>query len=308
MQVKPLGGCVRPERATISVGSGAFSFLSIYNQLIFASGATITGLSTLILGTVTASTVIAALLQAVSAQIGVLIADSITALSATITSLSVSTLSASSIDSGSAVVTGSVTLGTLRVSNAFNSNNGPVVSVLNSSRPYTGNVYQIGSSFGASSYIDGNLFANPEPVGLSVSYNVPSFTLFVGTSVWGNRAGVYTQTYGRLGVGTFVSGVFTPAYAGMYHFNPVFCCLSPSTTQFDVTYTNSYIGSTRYLGSVTRNNNLFNTQTPFVTYMRAGDTCVVEVIVIGGSALFQSSTAGAGNAFNTSRLEIWRTA
>lgn len=100
MMRKPIGGCVGPDRAKIAptFPNGAFGFVTIYNQLIFASGATITGLSTLILGTLTASTVIAALLQAVSAQIGNLIAESFVAANATIGSLIADSINAGYAD------------------------------------------------------------------------------------------------------------------------------------------------------------------------------------------------------------------
>jgi len=291
---KPIGGCVRPDRAIIAptFPNGAFGFVTIYNQLIFASGATITGLSTLILGTVTASTVIAALLQAVSAQIGELIAQDIVT---------------NTFNAVSAYVTGSVNARTLEISNSQNLLGGPVIQSISATKPYTGNIFQIGSTFSLTTGRDGNLFANPEPIGMAVSYNFANFGYATGGPFkWCDTTFPYIQTYGRLNVGTFVNGVFTATYAGLYHFNPVFCCLNPTVTQFDILYFTTAIPDSRYLGSVTRVNNLLNTQTPFVTYLAAGDSCTIQLYVTIAQANFQGGTVAAGTVFRTSRLEIWR--
>lgn len=275
------GGC-RP-LVTPSPTYSTFNFVQITNSLVFAAGATLTGLSSLALSTFVAAT----------ANISNLTSDIVSA----------STAYFGGITTGSAVVSGSVELSQLRVSNPFNNYNGPVASVLNCSRPYSGNVYQIGSSQTAAGYLDGNLYANPEPMGMILTYT-SNVSLNVGTRVMLSTSFgfVYQENFGRLGIGTFTNGVFTPAHAGMYYFLPVFVVTNPSGTTIEVSYVSSYLGSVRYVGSLPRapNNSYYSYfQTPFTTYLRPSDTLNINMLVQLADANFVWSPS-------FSRLEIWR--
>jgi len=275
------GGTNKPEPSATIAPSAVFTTVAILNSLVFSAGATLTGLVSLALSTFSVT----------NAVITSLIATNIGA-----TSNRVATLYASLVDSVSGLFV-DLTTTRLRVKNTYNAYTGPVIQSISSSAPYSGNIYQIGSTEAIAGSVDGNLFANPEPCGFSVSVPVVFGAASGFWYKWMDAIPLTRYDYGRLGIGTFSGGIFTAAYPGMYHVLALFSCANPLSTQFDARYVTSYLGSqTTYLGSVTRNNNLYNTQVTFVTYLPVGGTLRVEIYVNGAVASFGT----------LSRLDIWR--
>jgi len=285
------GGACKAEPAAMIAPNGVFSTLTILNSLVFSAGATLTGLASLALSTLTSTSIAATIIGSASSYVSQLYASTCNFVT---------------------VSTNSIASRVLQISNPLNSVTPNIISCIGYSAPYSRNMYQIGTSTNDYNLVlssqAGYLVKYPGPFPVVVNYlSSPSG---VTTTLW--TGGVSVQQFG-FNCGTFntSNGLFTAAYDGLYNFyNFLVVSNTPTITDIVLNVTSSNFGIQR-IGTIIRpttGSYYLSLGVPFTTFLPAGGTIYFTLDVLTSIStsisLLSGDISGSSGAF--SRLQIWR--